>query len=134
MSKTDGKELINSMADAFSAEELCLMSLQGVIAAEISIKRQEMKMNQKQFSEFMGVSQGLVSKWESGESNFTLSTLVNIASKLNIEIQCPFVTTPAPVYYDLNRSNVIQLHNSGWTSIKSKSIGYETAEDDLMEM
>jgi len=52
-------------------------------------------MNRKQFAEFMGVSQGLVSRWERGETNFTLETLVNIASKLGLEMQSPIKPTPA---------------------------------------
>ena len=38
----------------------------------------------------MGVTQATVSKWESGDTNFTLSTLVHIASKLGLKMQTPF--------------------------------------------
>lgn len=37
------------------------------------------------------MTQGLVSKWEAGDNNYTLSTLVKISKVLNIEMQSPFV-------------------------------------------
>lgn len=132
MNTFEGKSLLLSLSEGFSSEELCLAGLQAAIAAEISMKRQEMGMNQSQFAKFMGVSQGLVSKWESGEANFTLSSLVNIASKLDFEIQCPFVINPAPVYYDSVKTNIIPFNKAAWTSIVSTSTGYDDSE--LLEM
>lgn len=93
MAKSNGTDMFAALFENLSAKEMCLAGIQGIIAAEISMKRQSMGMNQNQFAKFMGVSQGLVSRWESGETNFTLSTLVDIADKLNIDIQCPFVTS-----------------------------------------
>ena len=42
-------------------------------------------MNQKQFASFMGVSQAMISKWESGEYNFTINTLNEICDKLGLD-------------------------------------------------
>lgn len=82
-----------AIGENMSAEEMMLLSLQGTIAAEVEMKRAELRMNQKQFAQYMGVTQATVSKWESGDTNFTLSTLVHLAAKLDLPLQCPFVNT-----------------------------------------
>lgn len=83
-------DLLMAIGETMSAEEMMLLSLQGMIAAEVEMKRTELQMNQKQFAQYMGVTQATVSKWESGDTNFTLSTLVHIASKLGLKMQSPF--------------------------------------------
>lgn len=54
------------------------------ISAAIELRRKELGMNQKQFAAHMGVSQAMVSKWESGEYNFTINTLNEICAKLGL--------------------------------------------------
>lgn len=99
MNHSEFDSLVSSITPDASAEELLYDGLCGLIAAEISMKRQSMKMSQKQFADFMGVSQGLVSRWERGDANFTLESLVSIASKLGLEMQSPFKPTPAKTPY-----------------------------------
>jgi transcriptional regulator with XRE-family HTH domain len=45
-----------------------------------------MGMTQKEFADYMGVTQGMVSKWESREYNFTIKSLNEICQKLNLEL------------------------------------------------
>lgn len=64
-------------------------NMESDIMAKISMticdKRKEMGMNQKQFANFMGVSQGMISKWENAEyNNFTLKRICEIYSKLGL--------------------------------------------------
>ncbi|MBO4560217.1 MAG: helix-turn-helix domain-containing protein [Lachnospiraceae bacterium] len=54
------------------------------ISARLEMKRIDLGMTQKQFAEYMGVSQGMVSKWESREYNFTIATLNDICEKLGL--------------------------------------------------
>ena len=58
-------DLLMAIGEKMSAEEMMLLSLQGTIAAEVEMKRAELQMNQKQFAQYMGVTQATVSKWES---------------------------------------------------------------------
>lgn len=56
------------------------------ISAKIEKRRQEMNMTQKEFAEYMNVSQGMVSKWESREYNFTIRSLNEICEKLHLSL------------------------------------------------
>ena len=56
------------------------------ISARIELCRIEMGMTQQEFAKYMGVSQGMVSKWESREYNFTIKSLNEISKKLNLNL------------------------------------------------
>ena len=110
MSHSGFDDILQLFSANNSPEDLLLAGLQGIISAQITMKREALKMNQKEFASFMGVSQGLVSRWEKGECNFTLRSLIHIASKLGLEIQCPFKLSSPPVYYS-NTDKVVQIGN-----------------------
>ena len=52
--------------------------------ATIERKRLDKGMTQKEFATFMGVTQGMVSKWESRDYNFTIWSLNEICEKWNL--------------------------------------------------
>lgn len=60
------------------------------ISATIFKKRLELGMNQKEFAAYMNVSQGMVSKWESADYNFTISTIADICEKLGLSMDVTF--------------------------------------------
>ena len=66
-------------------EEKAEADLKANIAIAIHNKRVSMNMNQQEFAELNGVSQTMVSKWESGDYNFTVSNLRRILSSLDME-------------------------------------------------
>ena len=87
----------------------------------------------------IAVTQATVSKWESGDTNFTLSTLVHIASKLGLKMQTPFEPKErkekrAPV----RAANIVNFsEHAGGKSAISGSVNskYWSAEsDELKEM
>lgn len=132
-------DLLMEIGENMSAEEMMLLSLQGMIAAEVEMKRTELQMNQKQFAQYMGVTQATVSKWESGDTNFTLSTLVHIALKLGLKMQSPFEpkerrakSTP------VKSANIVDFSAfAGGRAVASGSahVEYRPAEsDELKEM
>ena len=67
-----------SRSDIYAAKAIAKISM------SIFNQRKELKMTQKQFAKLMGVSQGMVSKWESAEYNFTIETIAQIAERLNM--------------------------------------------------
>ena len=121
-------DLLVGLSDSFCAEDMMLAGLEASICSEIISQRINRNMTQKEFAEFMGVSQGLVSKWEKGECNFTLSSLVRIASKLGLRMQSP-LTPSEPHYTD---SPCITLLPIKWNTISTGSSKYRSSE--LKEM
>jgi transcriptional regulator with XRE-family HTH domain len=81
------------------------------ISAKIERSRIDLGMTQKEFADYMGVSQSMVSKWESRDYNFTIKTLNEICQKLNLTLNISLDTlkndTP---------DNVIKLDNKRITS------------------
>ncbi|HHU72181.1 MAG TPA: helix-turn-helix transcriptional regulator [Clostridiales bacterium] len=75
------------LSEGISQIEIDKIKKLALISSKIQLKRISLGMNQKQFAKMMGVSQGMVSKWESGEYNFTLTTLIDICSKLDLEFE-----------------------------------------------
>ena len=58
-----------------SASEIEEVNLKSKIASAILNKRHELNMNQESFAEYMNVSQSMVSKWESGDYNFSCDSI-----------------------------------------------------------
>lgn len=54
-------DLLVGLSDSFCAEDMMLAGLEASICSEIISQRIKRNMTQKEFAEFMGVSQGLVS-------------------------------------------------------------------------
>ncbi len=79
----DLKELVNIItgADLISAKVLADISV------AIFKERLKRDMTQKEFADLMGVSQGMVSKWESDNYNFTIETLASICDKLGFDLE-----------------------------------------------
>ncbi len=122
MKLDDTKVVLEAVTGEMSATDLLLAGMKGVIAAEITMKRQDLGMNQSQFAKLMGVTQSLVSKWEAGETNFTLETLCRIAANLNIDMQCPFVMKGPRSYYR-SVGMVIPLRNkAAWQALTPNKI------------
>ena len=82
--KIDSAVTSDWLTRGISDTELNSLKQLSRISVEIELRRHEMKMTQKQFAEYMGVSQGMISKWESGEYNFTIETLYSICEKLGL--------------------------------------------------
>ena len=65
------------------------------VAVIIQRQRKTKGYTQKDLAQKLGVSQSMVSKWENGEENITLATLVKIASALEITLYNPLEESPA---------------------------------------
>lgn len=75
------------LTKGISEEQLKIEKVLSVISAKIFTKRTQLGMDQKKFAKFIGVSQGMVSRWESGTYNFSISTLVGICEKLELSFE-----------------------------------------------
>ena len=75
------------LSEGISEVEIKKIKKLALISSKIQFKRISLGMNQNQFAKMMYVSQGMISKWESGEYNFTIGTLIDICSKLDLEFE-----------------------------------------------
>lgn len=128
--KSDINDLLSAVSGSMDAEALYLAGMQGLIAAEISMKRQELGISQKELAEKLGVTQALVSRWETGGVNFTLSTLVKIACTLGLELQSPIVPSGNNRY---SAGNIVSLFpKNKWFSNATEAEHYIGSEREEM--
>lgn len=73
------------------------------ISAQIERCRLDMEMTQEEFAKYMGVSQGMVSRWENRDYNFTVKSLNDICQKLNLSLTIDML--PIEVVKDYNVVN-----------------------------
>ncbi len=67
------------------------------VAIAVRNKRIEMKKNQKELAQYLGVTQGMISKWENGNYNFTIDSLAALCDKLDIQLVSPLVKSEPSV-------------------------------------
>lgn len=84
MCATRSKEFSDFLANYLDKSDVYIAKAMADASSMIINKRLELKMNQSEFASFMGVSQSMVSKWESGDYNFTIESLAEICAKLNM--------------------------------------------------
>ncbi len=82
--------LISVFADVLSDADIKKAVMLSTLSAKIIEKRLELNMTQKEFADHLGVSQSMVSKWESENYNFTIGSLVDIFDKLNVNFDLIF--------------------------------------------
>ena len=135
-------KLLDVLTSSISDNELLLSIYQSDIAAAIISKRISMNMNQTEFAKHLGVTQGLVSKWESGDSNFTLKTLVDLAQKLSLKLTVKLEEEAKQSYSSTtghtqsSRNNVIMFPSDRSFSYQSRSdiwTHWESNENDELE-
>lgn len=84
-------DLINAIGASLSYGDILAGEQLAKISAMIVKARIDRGMTQKEFAEMLGVSQSMVSKWESEDYNFTVEALAHICEKLgwdmNIELK-----------------------------------------------
>ena len=112
------------VSEGFSKAEVKTIVELAKISAQIERCRLEMSMTQQEFAKFMGVTQGMVSKWESREYNFTIKTLNDICQKIDLELYISLEKRCAKSNYTVVRwySDKIaeKRRKSGWTAYLSE--------------
>lgn len=82
--KIKNAKMETSLFEDISEERMFALKMQARIAVAIHRERKKREMSQAQFAAFMGVSQAMVSKWESGEYNFSVAAWAELSHKLSI--------------------------------------------------
>lgn len=80
------KELFQLFEDDITLADINASKYLGKVSGAIVKRRIELRMTQKEFADYVGVSQGMVSRWEGGDYNFTVRALAELAEKLDLEL------------------------------------------------
>lgn len=96
-SEQELRVFLEALTTDVSEKEMLLSTLQAKIASVIISNRIRRDWSQQDLADALGVSQSLVSRWENGDNNYTLSTLVDIALTLDIEMCSPYLPSKSSV-------------------------------------
>lgn len=119
------KDVIGLFEDSLSQADIISATIQSKICTAILNERISRGLNQKEFAELLNVSQGMVSRWESSDYNFTINTVAKIAEKLNLIFDITIL--PDPDYqgrevYHRNTSKVINIADHKKISYRISSL------------
>lgn len=92
---------IEKIAAAFSASTINAERMLAEISFTLIKSRVERNMGQEEFAKFLGVSKGMLCKWEDGDYDFTIKQICFICEKLNW-------TPTLLLYNDQNKSIYIK--------------------------
>ena len=102
----DWNELLSALTAEIPADELEADLVLADIAGKLSAERVKRGMSQTEFAELLGVSQGRISKMESGDCNFSVRRLIKIAHKLGIPCKIQFGESPVLADKSKHAANV----------------------------
>lgn len=80
------KDILDLFKESVTPEEVIKAMLDAKISSDIVRIRLAKGLSQKDFADQAGVSQGLVSRWESGTMNYTIATLAKIAAAFDLNV------------------------------------------------
>ena len=115
--KGNTKEMYEFISNYISKSDIYAASVIAKVSAFIINYRNRTGMTQKDFAKFMGVSQGMVSKWESAEYNFSVESIAQIAEKLECTFDIDF--TPENEYLANTETNVQNFKETPWAQVIS---------------
>ncbi len=109
------------LTEGFSKSEVKSITELAKISARLEMKRLDLGMTQKEFAQFMGVSQGMISKWESRDYNFTIATLNEICERIGLVFD--------PLIKEAEESEYKQIEFRKKTKKQIQKINKYTTED-----
>jgi len=110
------KEMFDFLSDYLSKSDVYAAKAIAKISMFILKYRQDANMTQKEFAKKMGVTQAMVSKWESAEYNFTIETIAHISEKLNTTFDIEFKPESEYLANSVNNNYDNILTNQTWHS------------------
>ena len=83
------------LTEDFTKEELFEDAILAEIAMAIQDYRRVHGLSQSDLAKKVGVSQTIISRWESADENLTLGSIAKIAAAIGATLQCPIVYSKA---------------------------------------
>lgn len=86
-SKVELYEMLSLFEDCVDISDVISSKCMSDLSSSIAGKRLDLGLTQKQFAEYVHVSQAMVSKWEGGDYNFSIKGLAELAERLGMDLQ-----------------------------------------------
>lgn len=80
------EDLLGLFEESLSTSEILYAKLTAQISTGITKERLKMNMTQTDFAQHMDTTQPMVSRWESGDCNFSIKKLAEIAALLDLDV------------------------------------------------
>ena len=77
--------MLSLLSETLSPKDILSAKLMGQISAAITAERIHRNMSQSEFADLLKVKQSQVSRWESGDYNFTVNKLADISASLELD-------------------------------------------------
>ena len=90
MPKYSIDDLFSLFEESLSASDILAAKVNAQISSSITKERLKLHMNQAEFAKHINASQSLVSRWESGDYNFSIKKIAEIASSLDLDVNFSF--------------------------------------------
>lgn len=86
------EDLFEALSECIEKEDIIYAKTTSHIVSSLVKERFKRNMTQQDFAELMDVKQSMISRWESGSSNFTIKTLSKIAADLDLDLYVNLVS------------------------------------------
>lgn len=80
------EDLLALFENVIQPEDIIYAKISSQVSSAIVKERLRLKMNQKEFADYIHSQQSLVSRWESGKYNFSLRKLSEISAALDMKL------------------------------------------------
>lgn len=128
-------DLLKLFENDITVSDITSSKLLGNISAAIVKRRIDLKMTQNEFAKYVNVSQGMVSKWEGGDYNFSIKTLVNIAEKLDMDLNVFISKHKSDIEVKrLEDISYVVSKKTAFVGKKSKVIDFESLKNSMKKL
>ncbi len=132
------EDLLELFKESLDPSEMLCAKLTAQVSAGITKERLKRNMTQTEFAQYMSTTQPIISRWESGDCNFSIKKLAEIASLLNLDINITMldisVSNICNEYRENNNYTTTLRYSSDFLLDETKNKAYypENYEEPVM--
>lgn len=112
-SKVELYEMLSLFEDCVDISDVISSKCMSDLSSSIVEKRLDLGLTQKQFAEYVHVSQAMVSKWEGGDYNFSIKELAELAERLGMDLQVSLREYKEEIEVKCSENHVIFVKEKG---------------------
>lgn len=117
-------EFFDMMESFIKKEDVIYSKTIALIVSSLIKERQRLRLNQSEFAKLLNVKQSVISRWEGGDSNFTIKTLSKIAASLNFDLYVNLIPHK-DIEVEINKNNCRAISHSYQSYKKMDEKKYE---------